>query len=114
MTWPDRISVFHKLRSRPDETTESIILDVTILSESKQRAAARCLEDIVVYDYQASKKTRLPSFVLDQFRQTYDLQEATKIESIDKIRSLHERVRSIECASWDRQDAQEELGNLKP
>lgn len=111
MTWPDRISVFHKLRSRPNETTESIILDVMILSESKQRAAARCLEDVVVYDYQASKKSRLPNFVLNQFQRTYDLQEATKIESMDQIISLLDRVRIIECASWDKLDAHEDLGN---
>ncbi len=110
MTWPDRISVFHKLRSRPDETTESIILDGMILSESKQRAAARCLEDVVVYDYPTSKKTRLPTFMLGQFQRTYDLQEAAKAEIGENIDSLLDRVRNIERDSWDRHDAQEDLG----
>jgi Thioesterase-like superfamily len=111
MTWPDRISVFHKLRARPDGTTESIILDVMILSETKQRPAARCLEDVVVYDYLASKKTQLPTFMLDQFQRAYDLQEAAKAENGQKISSLLDRVREIERDSWDRADAQEDFGS---
>lgn len=114
MTWPDQISVFHKLRLKPDETTESIILDVIILSESKQRPAARCFEDVVVYDYNTSNKATLPNFMLDQFRQTYDLQEAFKAENVDKIRSLLTRVRSVERGSWDRPDGQEDQFNSKP
>lgn len=110
MTWPDRISVFHKLRSRPDKTTDSVMVDVTILSETQQRAAARCLEDIVVYDYPASKKTTLPPFVLDQFQRMYDLQEAARVENGGKIDDLFERVRGIERESWDRPDAQEDFG----
>lgn len=110
MTWPDRISVFHKIRSRPDKTTDSIMVDVTILSETQQRAAARCLEDIVAYDYPTSKKTTLPPFVLDQFQRMYDLQEAARVENGKKIDDLFERVRGIERESWDRSDAQEDLG----
>lgn len=113
MTWPDRISVFHKLRSRPDAATESIILDVMILSETKQRPAARCLEDVVVYDYPASKKTTLPGFLLDQFQQTFDLQEAAKAENGKKINRLLDRVRDLELESWDRPDAQEDFGTSR-
>lgn len=51
MAWPDRISVYHKLRAAPTASTDSFILDVLILSERHQRPAARCVEDIVVYDY---------------------------------------------------------------
>lgn len=114
MTWPDRISVFHKLRSRPDETTESIILDVMILSENKQRPAARCLEDVVVYDYRTSKKTTLPPFMLDQFQRTYDLQKAAETTNRDKMGSLFAKIRNLERNSWDRLDAQEDLGNSHP
>lgn len=114
MLWPDRISVFHKVHSRPDQTTESIILDVMILSESKQRPAARCLEDVVVYDYRAGNKTTLPSFMLDQFQQAFDLQEAAKDENAGIIRSLLDRVRDIERGSWDRPDAKEDVGSSPP
>ncbi len=110
MTWPDRISVFHKLRSRPDESSESIVLDVVILSERKQRPAARCLEDVVVYDYRSSKRTTLPPFMLDQFQRTFVLQEAARFENESRIHRLLDRVRDIERNSWDRLDAQEDLG----
>lgn len=110
MTWPDRISVFHKLRSRPDENTESIILEVMILSEGKQRPAARCLEDIVVYDYRTSKKAKLPAFMLDQFQHSFDLQETAKAQNGQKIDQLLRRVRDLERDSWDRPDAQEDFG----
>ena len=110
MKWPDRISVYHKLDSRPDETTESIILKVMILSETQQRPAARCIEDVVVYDYRTSKKTTLPLFVLNQFQRTYDLQQAAKAENGNKIRLLLDKVRDIECASWDRPGAKEDFG----
>ncbi len=110
MKWPDRISVFHKLRSRPDKTTESIILDVMILSEIEQRPAARCLEDVVVYDYRTSRKTNLPPFVLDQFLRTYDLQEAAKAENGKRIRLLLDAIRNMETASWDRPGAKEDFG----
>jgi acyl-CoA thioesterase FadM len=111
MTWPDRISVYHKLRSRPDESTQSMVLDVMILSEGKQRPAARCLEDVVVYDYKLGKKSRLESFMLHQFKQIFDLQEAAKAENLAKIRAIEDQVRFLETESWDRPDAKEDLGS---
>lgn len=113
MTWPDRVSVFHKLKSRPDESSESIILDVVIISESKQRAAARCLEDVVVYDYRSSKRTTLPPFMLNQFQRTFELQEAARFENESKIHHLLDRVRDIERNTWDRPDAREDLGSAR-
>lgn len=44
MAWPDRISVYHKLRFLPTSSTDSFILDVVIMSERHQRPAARCVE----------------------------------------------------------------------
>jgi Thioesterase-like superfamily len=114
MTWPDRISVFHKLQSRPDKTAESIILDVMILSENKQRPAARCIEDVVVYDYRASRKTTLPPFMLDQFQRTFELQEEAKARNGDKMSALLDQVRDLERDSWDRRDAQEDMGSATP
>ena len=113
MTWPDRISVYHKLRARPDEATESLVLDVLIMSEVKQRPAARCLEDVVVYDYKAGKKSTLEPFMLEQFKQTFDLQEAATRENHHKIRQIDQRVRVLEKQSWDRPDAKEDLGSAR-
>ncbi|KEF60027.1 uncharacterized protein A1O9_04877 [Exophiala aquamarina CBS 119918] len=114
MTWPDRISVYHKLRSRPDENTRSMVLDVMILSEGKQRPAARCLEDVVVYDYKLGKKSRLEAFMLAQFKHIFDLQEAAKVENLAKIQVIEGQVRFLETQSWDRPGAKEDLGSAVP
>ena len=114
MTWPDKICVYHKLRSRPSESTESMLLDVMILSELRQRPAARCLEDVVVYHYPTAKKSPLAPFMLKQFQETFDLQEAAKSRSYAKIKSIEEAVRRLETQSWDRPDAKEAFGSHTP
>ena len=110
MTWPDRISVFHKFRSRPTESTDSLILDVMILSETRQRPAARCLEDLVVYDYNRGQKTSLAPFMLEQFAKQYDEQEASRLKNIERIKSLFIRVHDLEKQTWDRPNAKEDFG----
>jgi MoxR-like ATPase len=111
MTWPDRISVYHKLRSYPSAEDDSIILDVVILSERQQRPAARCEEDIVVYDYKKGKKTALREFMVIAFQDTYKLQEETKAKSTQRILELLGQVEALEKESWDRKDAKEDLGS---
>lgn len=111
MTWPDHVSVFHKLRDQPTSDTDSFILDVMILSERQQRPAARCVEDIVVYDYKAGKKAPLPPYMADQMKETFKLQEAAKRRNTKIIQGLLERARELELASWDREDAKEDLGS---
>jgi hypothetical protein len=39
MKWPDRVTVLHKLRDRPEVDTDHFILDVLILSELHRRPA---------------------------------------------------------------------------
>lgn len=110
MTWPDRISVYHKIRDRPTAITESLKLDVMILSETKQRPAAKCLEDIVIYDYHRGKKSALAPFMLEQFVATFNLQEQAKRENMTKLRDIERRVRQLEQHTWDRPDAKEAFG----
>jgi len=113
MKWPDHITVYHKLASEPTTQTDSFVLDVLILSELHQRPAARCVEDIVVYDYKAGKKTPLRPFMLDAFRETWKLQEEAKKRNSDRVRGLLDSVRQLEQDSWDREDAIEDLGSAK-
>lgn len=110
MKWPDRISVYHKLRAEPTEGTDSFILDVMIMSELHQRPAARCVEDIVVYDYTVGKKTALKPFMLEVLKDTWRLQEETKRKNSGRVVGVLERVRQLEQESWDRADAVENLG----
>ncbi|KAG9662630.1 hypothetical protein KCU95_g11233, partial [Aureobasidium melanogenum] len=110
MKWPDHISVYHKLASEPTAETDSFILDVIIMSELQQRPAARCVEDIVVYDYRVGKKAPLLPFMVDAFRETWKLQEEAKKENSEKVRCLLEEVRALEKETWDRPDAVEDMG----
>ncbi|KAI4834375.1 hypothetical protein E4T44_08859 [Aureobasidium sp. EXF-8845] len=110
MTWPDHISVYHKLASEPTAETDSFVLDVVIMSERQQRPAARCVEDIVVYDYQAGKKAPLLPYMVDAFRKTWELQEEAKKENSEKVRRLLKEVRALETETWDRPDAVEDMG----
>ncbi|KAF1982055.1 hypothetical protein K402DRAFT_397946 [Aulographum hederae CBS 113979] len=114
MTWPDRITVLHKLRSEPTQDTDSFFLDVLILSERHRRTAARCVEDIVVYDYRKGKKTPLLPFMVDKFRETFQLQQEAKKKYGGRVNELMARVRELEKASWDRVDAKEDLGSASP
>lgn len=110
MKWPDRVTVLHKLRSEPKLDTDHFILDVLILSELHRRPAARCVEDIVVYDYQSAKKAPLRPFMVEKFKETWLLQEQAKKHYGNKVTDLIRRVRELEKGSWDRVDAKEDLG----
>lgn len=99
MAWPDRISVYHKLRSAPTASTDSIILDGLVLSERHQRPAARCVEDIVFYDYQHGVKSPLRDFMVDKFRETFELQEIAKRRNERRIEDLLQRVERLEKQS---------------
>jgi len=111
MTWPDHISIFHKLRVEPMAGTDAFVLDVLILSELHQRPAARCVEDIVIYDYRKGKKTALKPFMVDVFRETWRLQEEAKRVNSGRVERLLDRVRELEKDTWDRADAVEDLGS---
>ncbi|KAF2233690.1 hypothetical protein EV356DRAFT_503199 [Viridothelium virens] len=111
MKWPDRVSVYHKLRELPSESTDSFILDVIILSELHRRVAARCTEDIVVYDYRNAKKVPLRPFMVESFQDTFRLQEQAKHEYSAAMARLMDQVRELEKDSWDRADAKEDFGS---
>lgn len=96
MTYPDNITVLHKLAEKPDYSSDSIILEAVILSERHQRPAARCFEDIAVYDYQAAKKAPLKNFMVDELRATYELQEKSRGEVERRVAQLHQELEQIE------------------
>lgn len=110
MTWPDHISVFHKLRELPKNGDSNFVLDVMILSELQQRPAARCEEDIVVYDYKAGKKTGIMPFMMKAFEETWRAQEETRLRIAKRIEELDKITRELEKATWDKVDAIEDLG----
>lgn len=111
MTWPDKISVFHKIRVMPKAQDSSMLLDVMILSEGKQRVAAKAEEDVVVYDYKSMKKSTLPDYMLAQFSRQFEEQEQAKRNSIKRVTEVLNKVTQLEKDTWDRSDAKEDLGS---
>lgn len=113
MTYPDNVTVYHKLTHDPESPHSSqyaFHLQAVILSESRQRPAARVHEDLVTYDYKRGKKTALPPFMLEQFKATWALQEQAKKFWQQRIADIENRVRTLEVESWDRPDAVEDMG----
>lgn len=110
VVYPDRVSVFHKLRSLPGKSDTSLILDCMILSHRHHRVAARTEEDVVVYDYRTATKTTPPPFVQDVFRSTWGQQEEAVRFSRARIWQLIKTVEGLEKETWDREDAIEDLG----
>ncbi|KAJ5898989.1 hypothetical protein N7495_003733 [Penicillium taxi] len=117
MKFPDKITVYQKLVSDPSSSLSSqsaFQLQVIILSEARQRPAARCYEDIVTYDYKKNQKTpELPPFIRDQFQIIWELQEEAKKDWQRRILEIEDRVRRLETESWDRADAVEDTGSAK-
>lgn len=110
MTYPDTISAYHKLRSLPSATDTSLVLDCIILSHGHRRVAARTEEDVVVYDYRAARKTPVPSFALDTFRDVWRRQEEEIRRARARIWELMALVEGLEKETWDRPDAVEDMG----
>lgn len=113
MTYPDTVSVYHKLRNRPsaDPAPTSMFLDCMVLSHRHQRVSARTEEDIVIYDYRLARKTEIPAFMRDVLEQTYDMQEEATARARARIWELIGAVEKLEKETWDREDAQEDLGS---
>ncbi|KAK2846332.1 hypothetical protein FQN49_005828 [Arthroderma sp. PD_2] len=119
MMFPDQISVYHKLTNEPPSPSDpnprpfsNLHLDVMIMSEAKQRPAARCEEDVVLYDYRVAKKlTDLPAWMLVQYRKLWEAQEEAKKVNRAKVQDIETRVRELELGTWDRVDAVESMGS---
>lgn len=108
MSWPDKISVYHKIRVMPKETDSSMLLDVMILSEGKQRVAAKAEEDVVVYNYKKGQKSNLPDYMLYQFKKQFDEQEESKTKNDKRVREILDIVARLEEETYSQK---EDLGS---
>ncbi|KAJ6149115.1 hypothetical protein N7471_000314 [Penicillium samsonianum] len=115
MESPDKITVYQRLIPDPSRhlsAQSAFRLEVMILSEAHQRPAARCFEDIVIYDYKKNRKTvNVPPFVMEQFETMWKQQEQEKKNWRQQIVEIENRVRNLELESWDRADAVEDNGS---
>ncbi|PSR83345.1 thioesterase-like superfamily-domain-containing protein [Coniella lustricola] len=116
MTYPDKISVYHKLRYPPSAapSPSSLILDAVVISHRHRRVSARIEEDVVVYDYRAGKKTALLPFMHTVLDETFATQEREKARARRRIAELSGLVTGLEKNTWDRPDAEEDMGGGSP
>jgi hypothetical protein len=115
MTYPDRISVYHKLRVDPSSSStppSAFVLDCIVLSHNARRIAAKLEEDIVIYDYNAARKTAMPDYMVALFSETFQLQEKEMRRARARIWNLIREVENLEKETWDRPNAVEEIGHL--
>lgn len=110
MVWPDQISIYYRLQSAPQPSSDSFDAEIIILSQRHQRIAARCWESLVMYDYRQGRKMPLRPFMIQQFSDTWKAQEKAKAKSELRARELMMRVKSLEKDSWDRPGAIENMG----
>ncbi|CAN8096023.1 unnamed protein product [Discula destructiva] len=110
MTYPDRISVYHKLRHAPSPQSSLLVLDAVVLSHRHRRAAAKLEEELVVYDYLAAQKTTLPAFMQETMEELVRMQEAAKARARARIWELLRVVEGLERETWDREGAVEDFG----
>lgn len=114
MTYPDKVSVFHKLRHAPfpspSHDASSFLLDVLILSETEQRPAARCFENLVVYDYRKGKKVDIPPFMVRAFENLWEEQETNRRAVMKRISQMESELERLEQETWNRAGAIEDMG----
>lgn len=92
MTFPDQVTVLHKLVNRPDETTDRILMEAVAYSHKHKRVAAKFFEDIAVYDYKAGRKAPLKSFMVKEMETMYDLQAQRRQQTEQKVEELHQSL----------------------
>ena len=85
-------------------------MDVLILSEREQRPAARCFEELVVYDYRKGKKVDVPPFMVRAFENLWEEQEANRRKVMRRIGQIESQLEELENETWNRADAVEDMG----
>jgi hypothetical protein len=84
-----------------------------IVSELHQRAAAKCVEDIVTYNYKIGKKVAIPPFIMDAFRTTWEQQQQESKRVGERRKELESLVVEIEKGTWDQDGAKEDFGGTR-
>ncbi|KAK5996841.1 hypothetical protein PT974_02186 [Cladobotryum mycophilum] len=95
VSYPDHVSIVHKIATEVDSTSDRFVLESIIFSEKHQRIAARTWEDIVVYDYIAGKKAPLKPFMVEALANMYHLQEKRRKAVEAEIGEFNDLIREI-------------------
>jgi hypothetical protein len=120
MTYPDRVTVLHKLSALPNPSPATpsapnsppigittFALSAIQLSERHQRPAARCEEEIAVYDYQTGSRAALRPFMADVFARVWAEQEEARRVWGARAKEVERRVGELDRRTWGREGAVE-------
>ncbi|CRK42403.1 hypothetical protein BN1723_000812 [Verticillium longisporum] len=97
MAYPDQVTVVYKLAEKPTYTSDHLKLDALLLSEQHRRVAARCIEEVTIYDYRAAKKAVLPPHMVDRLAETFELQEEARREFDERANGVIKAIQEIEA-----------------
>ncbi|KAM3474870.1 hypothetical protein MY8738_007668 [Beauveria namnaoensis] len=90
------VTVLHKLVTKPDDSSDRILMEAVAYSHKHKRAAARFFEDIAVYDYRAAAKAPLKPFMVKEMQVMYDLQEQRRQQTEEKVQELLQSLKDLE------------------
>ncbi|OAA50185.1 Thioesterase/thiol ester dehydrase-isomerase [Beauveria brongniartii RCEF 3172] len=90
------VTVLHKLVTKPDDTSDRILMEAVAYSHKHKRPAARFFEDIAVYDYRAAAKAPLKPFMVKEMQVMYELQEQRRQQTEQKVQELLQSLEDLE------------------
>ncbi|KAK3192655.1 hypothetical protein K4F52_001454 [Lecanicillium sp. MT-2017a] len=96
MTYPDQVTVMHKLITKPDASSDRLLFEAVAYSHRHQRPAAKFIEDVAVYDYKAGKKAPLRQFMVELMDEVFDMQKQRQAAAELEIEGLHQFVEGLE------------------
>ncbi|KAM0551846.1 hypothetical protein ACHAPJ_008182 [Fusarium lateritium] len=98
ITYPDRLTVMHKLAVMPDETKTQIPTQVIIFSEEQRRIVARSQEQLLyVQKGQHRQSGPLPKQALATLQRWWGRQVKTSVEAEKMIDTFHEMLAKLEA-----------------
>lgn len=96
MTYPDQVTVMHKLITKPDASSDRLLFEAVAYSHRHQRLAAKFIEDVAVYDYKAGKKAPLRPFMVELMDEVFEMQKQRQAAAELEIEGLHQFVEGLE------------------
>lgn len=93
VTFPDQINVVYKLAQAPEANSTSLFLEAAIYSSRNRRLAAKCYEELVVYNYRKAERATLPPWLYAGLRDVWKMQ-GEAVEWAEK--EIHELLRRFE------------------
>jgi len=100
LTYPDTLTVLHRLHAAPDPTSSIIPLDGIVLSARHRRPAARFTEENVLYDYAKGEKLKLGDrpWMFEALTRTWEEQEGERKRVWGRVEWVEREIAAVEGA----------------